>query len=105
MRAFILLTRYGLADRPGRVRVHPIQYLMLGGRSSLYPLVSPSEHPLPATIPLASTSIIAMVGLRRGSLQPEARFTVAAGVALLYGYPTSLLMNEDYALIGSIGSS
>jgi len=91
------------------VRVHPIQYLMLGGALCLFFLLelSLSEHlGFPAAYALASLAVIgmvtayAMVILRRVS---RAAF-VGSGVALLYGYLYVLLTNEDYALlIGSVG--
>jgi inner membrane protein len=108
---YILLTfaTVWLVEVLAGVRVHPIQYLMLGAALCLFYLLelSLSEHlGFPVAYALASVAIVAMAGafcmvaLRRAS-----RATiVGAGVALLYGYLYVLLMNEDYALlIGSIG--
>jgi inner membrane protein len=91
------------------VRVHPIQYLLLGSALCLFYLLelSLSEHLrfLPSYA-IASSAVIAMVAayctviLRRRSRA----LIVGTGVALLYGYLYTLLMNEDYALLaGSIG--
>lgn len=108
---FILLTfaTLWLIEVLAGVRVHPIQYLMLGGALCLFYLLelALSEHlGFPVAYALASVAVIGMVGgysfaiLRRASRAA----IVAAGVALLYGYLYLLLMNEDYALlIGSVG--
>ena len=108
---FILLTfaTLWLIEVLSGVRVHPIQYLLLGGALCLFYLLelSLSEHlGFPAAYALASLAVIAMVGayslavLRRRMHA----LVVAAGVALLYAYLYLLLMNEDYALlIGTIG--
>jgi inner membrane protein len=108
---FILLTfaTLWLIEVLSGVRVHPIQYLLLGGALCLFYLLelSLSEHlGFPAAYALASLLVIAMVGAY--SLAVLRRrvhaLVVAAGVALLYAYLYLLLMNEDYALlIGSIG--
>jgi inner membrane protein len=108
---FILLTfaTLWLIEVLAGVRVHPIQYLMLGGALCLFYLLelALSEHlGFPVAYALASVAVIGMVGgyslaiLRRASRAA----IVAAGVALLYGYLYLLLMNEDYALlVGSVG--
>ena len=108
---FILLTfaTLWLIEVLAGVRVHPIQYLMLGGALCLFYLLelALSEHlGFPVAYAVASVAVIGMVGgyslaiLRRASRAA----IVAAGVALLYGYLYLLLMNEDYALlIGSVG--
>ncbi len=108
---FILLTfaTVWLIEVLAGVRVHPIQYLMLGGALCLFYLLelSLSEHlGFPLAYAVASASVIGMVAaycvvvLHRMSLA----LVVALGVALLYTYLYILLMNEDYALlIGSLG--
>lgn len=108
---FILLTfaTLWLIEVLSAVRVHPIQYLLLGGALCLFYLLelSLSEHlGFPAAYALASVAVIGMVGayslviLRR----PTRAVVVAVGVTLLYAYLYLLLMNEDYALlIGSVG--
>ncbi len=108
---FILLTfaTLWLFEVRAGVRVHPIQFLMLGGALCLFYLLllSLSEH-LAFTLAygLASIAVIGMVAaygivVLRGMGRALA---VATGVALLYGYLYVLLVNEDYALlIGSIG--
>ena len=108
---FIVLTfaTLWLIEVLSGVRVHPIQYLLLGGALCLFNLLelSLSEHlGFPAAYALASLLVIGMVGAY--SLAVLRRrvhaLVVAAGVALLYAYLYLLLMNEDYALlIGSIG--
>jgi inner membrane protein len=108
---FILLTfaTVWLIEVLAGVRVHPIQYLMLGGALCLFYLLelSLSEHlGFPSAYAIASVSVIGMVGAY--SLVVLHRIghalVVGAGVALLFGYLYILLMNEDYALlIGSVG--
>jgi inner membrane protein len=108
---FILLTfaTVWLIEILAGVRVHAIQYLMLGGSLCLFYLLelSLSEHLgfLLAYV-TASAAIIGMVaGFSRVVLHRTTRaVVVAAGVALLYAYLYMLLLSEDYALlIGSIG--
>jgi inner membrane protein len=108
---FIMLTfaTLWLIEVLGGVRVHPIQYLMLGAAMCLFYLLelALSEHiGFPAAYALASVAVIAMVGAYSMAILRRAQraMIVAAGVALLYAYLYLLLMNEDYALlIGSIG--
>jgi inner membrane protein len=108
---FILLTfaTVWLIEILARVRVHAIQYLMLGGALCLFYLLelSLSEHlGFPFAYLVASAAVIGMVAaysfvvLRRLSRA----LIVAVAVTLLYAYLYLLLMNEDYALlIGSVG--
>ena len=108
---FILLTfaLVWLIEVLSGVRVHPIQYLMLGGALCLFYLLelSLSEHlGFPLAYATASFAVIGMVAaygviaLRRVSRA----LVVAGSVAALYAYLYFLLMNEDYALlIGAIG--
>jgi inner membrane protein len=91
------------------LRVHPIQYLMVGGALCLFYLLelSLSEH-LGFVIAycIASAAVVAMVASYSLVVLRRTRhaFVVAGSVTLLYGYLFILLRNEDYALlIGSIG--
>jgi inner membrane protein len=91
------------------MRVHPIQYLMLGGALCLFYLLelSLSEHlGFPFAYVLASAAVVAMVGAYSRVILRRVDYAliVGAGVAALYGYLYLLLMNEDYSLlIGSVG--
>src|SRR5262245_20029745 len=108
---FILLTfaAVWLIEVLASVRVHPIQYLLLGSALCLFYLLelSLSEHlGFLISYAIASPAVVAMVAayctvvLRRVSRAG----VVGSGVALLYGYLYTLLVNEDYALLaGSIG--
>jgi inner membrane protein len=108
---FILLTfaTVWLIEILARVRVHTIQYLMLGAALCVFYLLelSLSEHlGFPFAYVVASAAVIGMVAaysfviLRRLSRA----LIVAGAVTLLYAYLYLLLMNEDYALlIGSVG--
>ncbi len=108
---FILLTfaTVWLIEVLAGVRVHPIQYLMLGGALCLFYLLelSLSEHlGFPLAYAIASISVIGMVAAYGiVVLHSMSRaLVVGACVALLYSYLYILLMNEDYALlIGSVG--
>ncbi|MEX1993603.1 MAG: cell envelope integrity protein CreD [Steroidobacteraceae bacterium] len=108
---FILLTfaTLWLFEVRAGVRVHPIQFLMLGGALCLFYLLllALSEHMgFTLAYGLASVSVIGMVAaygvvVLRGLGKALA---VGLGVAFLYAYLYVLLVNEDYALlIGSIG--
>jgi inner membrane protein len=108
---FILLTfaTVWLIEILAGVRVHTIQYLMLGAALCLFYLLelSLSEHlGFPFAYVLASAAVVGMVAayslviLRR----PARAMIIAVAVTLLYAYLYLLLMNEDYALlIGSVG--
>jgi inner membrane protein len=108
---FIMLTfaTLWLLEVLAGVRVHPIQYLMLGGALCLFYLLelALSEHlGFPVAYAIASAAVVGMVGAYSKSIVRGATgaIMVASGVALLYGYLYLLLMNEDYALvIGSVG--
>ena len=108
---FILLTfaTLWLFEVRAGVRVHPIQFLMLGGALCLFYLLllSLSEHmAFVLAYVLASVSVVGMVAaygvvVLKGVSRALA---VGLGVAVLYGYLFVLLVNEDYALLmGSIG--
>ena len=108
---FILLTfaTVWLIEVLARLRVHPIQYLLLGGALCLFYLLelSLAEHlGFPPAYAIASAAVVALItAYTTVVLQQLSRsLVVASGVAMLYGYLYILLNNEDYALlIGSIG--
>ncbi|CAN5891997.1 cell envelope integrity protein CreD [soil metagenome] len=107
---FLLLTfaLMWLIEVLGRVRVHPIQYLLLGAALCLFYLLelSLSEHfGFGPAYALASLAVVGMVGayswvIFRHRIRAA---TVAGAVAGLYGYLYVLLRNEDFALLmGSV---
>lgn len=108
---FVLLTfaAIWIVEVLARLRVHPIQYLMIGGAICLFFLLelSLSEHiGFGLSYLLASVSVVAVVGgYARSVLGSAKRASVIAGiVAALYGYLYVLLTQEDYALlVGSVG--
>jgi inner membrane protein len=108
---FILLTfaTIWLIEVLANVRVHPIQYLMLGAALCVFYLLelSLSEHiDFSIAYATASLSVIAMIAAySRVIFGRERRSTiVTAGVTALYGYLFVVLMNEDAALlVGAIG--
>jgi inner membrane protein len=108
---FILLTfaSIWLIEVLAKVRVHPIQYLMLGAALCVFYLLelSLSEHiGFSLAYAIACSSIIGMTAVYSRVIFPNERRSavVASCVTALYGYLFVLLTNEDYALlIGSIG--
>jgi inner membrane protein len=92
-----------------RLRVHPVQYLLVGAAIALFYLLELSlseQLGFMAAYLIASSAVVALVsgyaiavlrGFRRAAL-------LGAGIGVLYGYLYLLLMSEDYALlVGSIG--
>ncbi|HEY3216593.1 MAG TPA: cell envelope integrity protein CreD [Candidatus Eisenbacteria bacterium] len=108
---FILLTfaSIWLTEVLARLRVHPIQYLLLGAALCLFYLLelSLAEHlGFSPAYALASLAIVGMVAAYSISVLRTVwrAGTLAAVVVALYGYLYVLLTNEDYALlVGSIG--
>ena len=108
---FILLTftLIWLVEVLAAVRVHPIQYLMIGAALCIFYLLelSLSEHiTFPVAYVTATLAIVVMVAAYSRVVLRETRraLAVGAGVAALYAYLYVLLTNEDFALlIGSIG--
>ena len=108
---FILLTfaTIWLIEVLARLRVHPIQYLLVGAAMCLFFLLelALSEHlgfaPAYAVASVAVVGLIASYSL--AALHSPRRAGVVGGlVAALYAYLYVLLKNEDYALlIGSVG--
>jgi len=108
---FILLTfaTIWLIEVLGRVRVHPIQYLLVGAAMCLFYLLelALSEHlgfaPAYAVAGVAVVALIASYSLAALNSPPRAGI-VGGLVAALYAYLYVLLNNEDYALLlGSVG--
>jgi inner membrane protein len=108
---FIVLTftAVWLMEVLAGVRVHAIQYLLLGAALCLFYLLelSLAEHiGFAAAYALASVAVVAMIGSYGLAILGTRRraLLVACGVAALYGYLYVLLANEDYALLlGSVG--
>ena len=108
---FILLTfaAIWLTEVLGRMRVHPIQYLLVGAALCLFYLLelSLSEHVgFGVAYLLATAAIVGMVSAYSLAVLRTRRRALVIGtmVAALYGYLYVLLNNEDYALlVGSIG--
>ena len=108
---FILLTFTSIwvVEVLAGVRVHPIQYLMIGAALCLFYLLelSLSEHiTFPAAYATATIAVVVMVAAycRVVLVQRRRALVVGTGVAALYAYLYVLLTNEDFSLlIGSIG--
>jgi len=93
-----------LVETLAGVRVHPIQYLLIGAALCLFYLLelSLAEHlGFGLAYALASLSVIGLVAAyARAVLGRTGRAAiVGAGVAALYGYLFVLLTNEDHALL------
>ena len=91
------------------IRIHPIQYLLLGAGMCVFYLLEMSlaEHIgfVPAYM-IASASVVVLIGIYSSVVLKSSRkaLVVAFIMAILYGYLYILLRNQDYALlIGSIG--
>lgn len=93
-----------LVEALAGVRVHPIQYLLIGAALCLFYLLelSLAEHVgFGLAYALATLSVVALVGAYARAVLGSAwrAGVVAAGVAALYGYLYVLLTNEDHALL------
>jgi inner membrane protein len=108
---FILLTfaAIWLIEVLGGVRVHPIQYLLVGAAICLFFLLelALSEHiGFGRAYLLASFAVVGLIAsYSLAALKSPGRAGIVGGlVAALYAYLYVLLNNEDYALlIGSVG--
>ncbi len=108
---FLLLTfaTLWLVEVLCNVRVHPIQYLLIGCAMCIFYLLelSLSEHiGFGWAYAVATVAIVGQVTAYSASVLGTRRRAAALGglVATLYGYLFVVLVNEDYALlIGSIG--
>jgi inner membrane protein len=110
-RLFVLLT-FGaiwLIEVLSRVRVHPIQYLLIGSALCTFYLLELSlaeQAGFSTAYLLAASAVACLVGwYSAAALKGRRRaLAVAATVSALYLYLYVLLTNEDYALLlGSIG--
>ena len=108
---FILLTfaTVWLIEVLSGVRIHPIQYLLLGAALCVFYLLelSLAEHlGFALAYAIAAASVLGLVTAYSVAILETTLHAalVGSGVAALYGYLYVLLTNEDYALlIGSIG--
>ena len=108
---FILLTfaAIWMIEVLGRLRVHPIQYLLIGGALGLFFLLelSLAEHlGFALAYGAASAAVVGVVGAYARAVlgRPRRALAVAGMVAALYGYLYVLLTAEDFALLfGSLG--
>jgi inner membrane protein len=93
----------------GRVRVHPIQYLLIGAALCVFYVLelSLAEHFGFATAyALACVAVIGLIGAYARAILGRVglALVVTGGAAALYAYLYVVLTNEDYALLaGSLG--
>ena len=108
---FLLLTfaTLWLVEVLAGIRVHPIQYLMIGGAICVFYLLelSLSEHlGFLLSYAIATTAIVGQITAYGRAVLRSTRLAAIVGgmVTALYVYLYVVLTNEDYALlIGSIG--
>lgn len=110
--ALFLLLTFGtlwLFEVLADVRIHPVQYLLVGAAMCLFYLLelSLAEHlGFGVAYVLASVGVVGLIGAYAAAvLRRAGRAAAVAGVvAALYGYLFVLLTNEAYALLaGSLG--
>jgi inner membrane protein len=92
----------------GKIRIHPIQYLLVGGALCMFYLLtlSMSEHiGYGIAYIIAASMIVVMNGTYVRSLVGNSRAGILASVMMsLYGFLYVLLTVQDYALLmGSVG--
>jgi inner membrane protein len=98
-----------LSEVINRLRVHPVQYLLIGLAIILFYtlLLSFSEHTaFGRAYLIASTSVVALITAYAKTILKSTAVTAAVGgiLVVLYGYLYILLQLVDYALLmGSIG--
>lgn len=91
-------------EQVSRIRIHPMQYLLVGLALSLFYLllIALSEH-LAFTLAyvIASAGLILLIGIYiAGALHSGARGVVAAtAMTIVYGLLYVLVLSEDYALL------
>lgn len=100
----LVFTTVWLFEVRTRVRVHPIQYLLVGFALCTFYLLelALSEHiGFAAAYAAAASMVVAMLGMYGASvLRTGWRGIALAGTSgALYGYLYVVLMNEDYALL------
>jgi inner membrane protein len=108
---FIAFTFYAffLAELLNRLRVHPVQYLLIGFAMIVFYtlLLSISEHlPFGLAYLLSAAGVTGLIaGYAKSILKhPGVTRMVGALLVVLYGYLYILLQLEDYALLmGSVG--
>ena len=91
-------------EQLARIRLHPLQYLLVGlALSTFYLLlIALSEHmAFAAAYGVAAASLVLLLGIYvAGALRSRARgAAVAAGMTAVYGVLYVLVLSEDYALL------
>lgn len=105
----LIFTAFFISEMVAQVRLHPIQYLLIGIAVITFYilLLSLSEHiNFRGAYLISSASIIALVSLYAWSILNSSRLAaiVCGALSVIYGYLYWLLQMVDYALlVGSIG--
>jgi inner membrane protein len=108
---FLVLTfaTFWLFEVTVRLRVHPLQYLLVGVAMSLFYLLqlALSEHlGFNVAYLIASVAVVVMISTYSVAiLRAKQRASIIGGMQIaLYGYLYVVLANQDYSLlIGSLG--
>ena len=107
---FIALTFviYFLVEILGSIRIHPMQYLLVGSALALFYLIllSLSEHiNFLASYISASAAVILLISIYSGTITKSKKRGLVLGgfLVMLYGYLYVLLQLQDYSLLlGSV---
>lgn len=91
-------------EQLSRIRIHPLQYLLVGLALSLFYLllIALSEHlAFALAYVIASAGLVLLIGIYiAGALRSKLRGAVAAtAMTLVYGLLYVLVLSEDYALL------
>lgn len=91
-------------EQLSRIRIHPLQYLLVGLALSLFYLllIALSEHlAFALAYVIASAALVLLIGIYiAGALRSKLRGAVAAAaMTLVYGLLYVLVLSEDYALL------
>lgn len=91
-------------EQVGRIRIHPLQYLLVGLALSVFYLllIALSEHlAFSLAYVIASAGLILLIGIYvAGALRSRARGGVAGtAMTIVYGLLYVLVLSEDYALL------
>ncbi len=105
----LTFTTLWLFEILNKIRIHPVQYLLIGAGMCVFYLLelSLAEHIgfLTAYVVASSAIVVLIASYSVAVLKSTGRASIVGVVtAILYGYLYVLLKNQDYALlIGSIG--
>ena len=109
MLIILVFTVFFFVEVLQRMRIHPIQYLLVGLALSIFYtlLIALSEHiGFGTAYAVSATAVVALVTFYAASVfrMPGATRLLAMVMVLVYGFVLTIIHQEDFALlIGSIG--